>query len=212
MAMFHDRITAPKFQRGLLRAAVPVPTPALTPETVDMLDALSCSEGVSVQSEPKCVVEALLPAESDTADFDERKTAPNDLNSLAQARALHACRELHQALEYGFALLDALDLPPLALDVIDDAIAHLDAMDAPTEDLEDEGLVEDGGDLEAVNEDGDPLDHGEHDGWRRLRRVRVARTEWPVAMAEREAQRLAVIAAVVTSPNVVRFPGRRADG
>ena len=60
----------------------------------------------------------------------------------AQARALHARRELHQALDFGFALLDAFDLPPLALDVIDDAIAHLDALDAPREDLEDDGSSE----------------------------------------------------------------------
>ena len=45
-------------------------------------------------------------------------------------------RELHQALDYGFALLDALDLSPRGLDIIDGAIARLDAMDAPDEDME----------------------------------------------------------------------------
>ncbi len=39
---------------------------------------------------------------------------------LETAQTLHMRRELHQALDFGFALLDALDLPPLALDVIDD--------------------------------------------------------------------------------------------
>ena len=66
-------------------------------------------------------IEALLPAEPDTA---------------AQARALHARREQHQALDYGFALLGALDLSPCGLDIIDGAIAHLDAKDAPDEDME----------------------------------------------------------------------------
>ena len=47
-------------------------------------------------------------------------------------------RELHQALDHGFALLDALDIPPLALDVIDDAIATLKALEAPDEDREDD--------------------------------------------------------------------------
>ncbi len=51
-------------------------------------------------------------------------------------------RELHQALDYGFALLDALDLPPLALDVIDGAIATMDALDAPDEDREDDDPAE----------------------------------------------------------------------
>ena len=73
-------------------------------------------------------------------------------------------RELHQALDYGFALLDALDLPPLALDVIDDAIATLDALEAPDEDLEPWlagahcRLADPTGTLE-----GDTLDDGEHD-------------------------------------------------
>ncbi len=55
---------------------------------------------------------------------------------------------MHQALDYGFALLDALDLPPLALDVIDDAIATLDALDASDEDREDDEVAEDDGTAE----------------------------------------------------------------
>ncbi|MGI3902552.1 MAG: hypothetical protein ACRYGP_16510 [Janthinobacterium lividum] len=70
-----------------------------------------------------------------TVPLDEPDTA-------AEARALHMRRELHQALDYGFALLDALDLPPLALDVIDDAIATLDALDALDEDREDDDPAE----------------------------------------------------------------------
>ena len=99
-----------------------------------------------------------------------------DMHEAAQARALHARRELHKALDYGFALLDALDLPPLALDVIDDAIIALDALEAPREDLEPSlGWTESGprfcgdyqdceldtADADAVNEDAeedDPAD------------------------------------------------------
>ena len=62
--------------------------------------------------------------------------ALDEPDTAAEARALHFRREMHQALDWGFALLDALDLPPLALDVIDDAIATLDALDAPDEDRE----------------------------------------------------------------------------
>jgi len=40
MATFLDSINSPVVQMGLLRSAVPVPTPALTAETVAMLDAI----------------------------------------------------------------------------------------------------------------------------------------------------------------------------
>ena len=76
------------------------------------------------------------------ATFHDRTTAPSRTllpgpgPEAAEARTFHGRRRLTEALEYGFALLDALDLPPLALDVIDDAIAALDALDAPGEDLE----------------------------------------------------------------------------
>lgn len=62
--------------------------------------------------------------------------------SAAEARAIHMRRRLGEALEYGFALLDAFDLPPLALDVIDDAIAALDALEADDEDREDDDPAE----------------------------------------------------------------------
>lgn len=93
---------------------------------------------------------------------------------------------------------------------VERAIDLMDAIDAATEDLEPDPDLEDGSDLEAVDEDGDPLDRGERDGLHSPRRPRVPRTDRPRAMARREAGRLAVIAAVVTSPDVVRFPGRPA--
>ena len=136
MATFHDRTIAPKFQRGLLRSAG---TSCRVLTSAEVVDLVEHREAVSVQAEPKCVAPALLPAEPDTA---------------AQARALHSRRELHQALDYGFALLDALDLSPRGLDIIDGAIARLDAMDAAGDDLEDEGLAEE----EPDAEDDDPVE------------------------------------------------------
>ena len=121
MAIHAHSTTVPASQRGLLRAfadAQPVSTPALTPETVAMLDAI----------------------ESDTIG-DTPEAVRSDLEALLadHGRALHFRRALHEAFDFGFALLDALDaldLSPLALDVIDDAIRTLDALDAPHEDLE----------------------------------------------------------------------------
>ncbi len=67
----------------------------------------------------------------------------------AAARALHMRRALEGALDHGTALLVALGLPRLARpgfvpldpaaigDALDHAIATLDAMDAPADDLED---------------------------------------------------------------------------
>jgi len=116
MAIDAHSTTAPVVQMGLLRSAVPVPTPDLTAETVATLDAI-----------------------------------PPELLSPAQdaAQALHLRRELEGALDHGTALLAALGLPmlvepgfvpldPAAIgDALDDAIATLDALDAPAEDLED---------------------------------------------------------------------------
>lgn len=116
------------------------------------------------------------------------------------------------------AARSATERPVLRLalaDAVERAIDLMDTLDAATEDLEEEPDPEDGADdedsadAEAVDEDGDPLDLGEADGWRRPRRARTPHTEWPIALAERELHRAIVISAVVTSSNVVRFPGRR---
>ena len=52
-------------------------------------------------------------------------------------------RELRKGLDYGLALMDALDLTPRGLDFMDRASAKLDALEAPDEDLEPN---QDGGD------------------------------------------------------------------
>ncbi len=69
---------------------------------------------------------------------DTPEAVRSDIEALLadHGRGIHFKRALHEAFDFGFALLDALDLPPLALDVIDDAIATLDALDAPDEDRE----------------------------------------------------------------------------
>ncbi len=83
---------------------------------------------------------------------------PVDLPNVAQAR--HMRRELERAADHGTALLAALGLPrlvdgafdPLARTAIGDAldvvVAHLDAIDAPAEDLEDDDPLERVGDEE----------------------------------------------------------------
>ena len=57
-------------------------------------------------------------------------------DTAAQARALHMRRELRKGLDHGLALMDALDLTPRGLDLMDRAIAQLDALEAPDEDME----------------------------------------------------------------------------
>lgn len=78
---------------------------------------------------------------------------PVELPSVARSR--HMRRELERAASHGVALLAALGLPrlvdddfaPLDGNAIGDAldlvVAHLDAIDAPTDDLEDDGTAED---------------------------------------------------------------------
>jgi len=220
MAIDAHSTTAPAVQPGLLRTwagAVPVPTPALTAETVAMLDAIPAD--VPHRGAPIC----------SAADLPQ--TVAGDA-----ALALHLRRALEGALNHGTALLAALGLPrlmepgfvpldPAAIgDALDTAIGTLDALDAAGVDLEDDGTAEpslgwiDGkptlsdshDDREAEDErepddEGDPLDRGELDGWRRPRRARVPQTEYPPAMAEREVRRLMVI----VSPNVVPLFGGR---
>ena len=91
--------------------------------------------GVAVS---KCPPGGHFASLSAAADLETCSTCPG----LSEARALHLRRELHQALDFGFALLDALDLSPRGLDIIDGAIARLDAMDAPDEEMEEGGDAE----------------------------------------------------------------------
>ncbi len=128
MAIDAHSTPAPIDHLGLLPSgpigAVPVPTPALTAETVAMLDA--------------------IPADVPHGGAGRVCATVADL-----ASALHMRRALEGALDHGTALLAALGLPrlvehgsvpldPAAIgDALDTAIATLDALDAPDEDLED---------------------------------------------------------------------------
>jgi len=146
MAIDAHSTPAPAVQPGLLRTwtgAVPVPTPALTAETVAMLDAIPAD--VPHRGAPICSA-ADLPC---GAAGDVRHGGAGDA-----AQALHMRRALEGALDHGTALLAALGLPslvepgfvpldPAAIgDALDTAIATLDALDAPDADLEDEGEAE----------------------------------------------------------------------
>ncbi len=133
--------------------AVLVPTPALTAETVTMLDAIPAD--VPHGGAPICSAADLprgditTPALTVGVCCAVQQTAVADL-----ARARHARRALEGALDHGTALLAALGLPslvepgfvpldPAAIgDALDTAIATLDALDAPGVDLEDEGEAE----------------------------------------------------------------------
>jgi len=135
MAIDAHSTTAPAVQPGLLRTwagAVPAPTPALTAETVTMLGAIPPLAPYG--EAPICSAADLPCGDIPTTD-------------LAQAR--HMRRALEGAIAHGIALLDALGLPqlvehgfvpsdgPAIDDALDNAIATLDALDAPAEDLED---------------------------------------------------------------------------
>ena len=134
MAIHAHSTPVPAPQRDLLRAfahprdlaanhrEIPGSCPATTP--------LADPESTATQP---CNASGLAPEEALASTALVGLLAPAE---AAEARALHTRRRLGEALEYGFALLDALDLPPLALDVIDDAIAALDAFEAPDEDRE----------------------------------------------------------------------------
>ena len=132
-----------------------------------------------VDPKPELSPEPLLAA-------DTPEVVRSDIEALLadHGRAIHFKRALHEAFDFGFALLDALDLPPLALDVIDEAIATLDALEASDEDREDDdpaegtalerfgrGFIRAGADDE---EDSDPAERDDHHGteddafpWRR---------------------------------------------
>ena len=127
MAIHAHSIPMPASQRGLLR----------------LVPGLASAEGladVEPIDYPDMVGVALplLPAEPDTA---------------AQARALHSRRALARAADHGVALLAALGLPQLVTagfsgnepaigDALEVVIAHLDALNAPHEDLEEGGDTE----------------------------------------------------------------------
>ncbi len=138
MAMFHDCTAAPVCQRGLLRTAGR-PCAVLTSAEVVALAALPPRDarGRFVELAPELPPGPLLSAEvlHDAASLPKSGDTPDairaDLDALLadHGRALHLRRQLHKALDHGFALLDAFDLSPLALDVVDDSIAALDALD-----------------------------------------------------------------------------------
>ena len=174
MATHVHSTPVPAPQRGLLRAFAG--SRDLTANHREILgscppaDPLAAPESIAPQP---CNASGLAPNEALASTTLAALLEPPE---AAEARGLHSRRRLTEALEYGFALLDALDLPPLALDVIDDAIAHLDALDAPREDLEPSlGWTESGprfcgdyqdcelatADADAVNEDAEDDDPAE---------------------------------------------------
>ena len=135
MATFHDRRLAPKFQAGLLGRAFAHPSafmgqPVGNPDTLASRNPLADPDSTAAQPN---TASGLAHEEALASTALVALLEPAE---AAEARAFQSRRRLGEALEYGFALLDALDLPPLALDVIDDAIAALDALEAPDEDLE----------------------------------------------------------------------------
>ncbi len=123
--------------RPLFSRAYYVPSPAAKPSgrpwwTAESTAAQPCGfSDLAAKEALASTAQPLLPA-------DTPEAVRSDIEALLadHGRAIHFKRALHEAFDFGFALLDALDLPPLALDVIDDAIATLDALDAPDEDLE----------------------------------------------------------------------------
>ena len=125
MAIHAHSTTAPAVQPRLLRGGSAGPCAVLTTD-----------EAIALTADVSDLPPLLLA--------DTPEAVRGDIEALLtdHARAVHLRRELHQALDYGFALLDALDLPPMALDVIDDAICTLDALDASDEDREDGGDTE----------------------------------------------------------------------
>ncbi len=160
MAIYAHSTTAPALQPRLLpfvfQPVPPVNDPRSAVELLDEIrrtierqsdEALAAAE--STASQP-CSTRHLAPEEAlaSTAQpllpADTPEAVRSDLEALLadHGRAIHCKRALHEAFDFGFALLDALDLSPLALDVIDHGIAALDALDADSEDLEDDDPAE----------------------------------------------------------------------
>ncbi len=121
MAIDAHSTTAPGDHRGLSWGAVPVPTPALTAETVATLDAIP--------------PEPLLPAQDAARAIHMRRALEG---ALDHGTALLAALGLPRLAEPGFVPFD----PAAIGDALDTAIATLDALDAPSVDREDEGEAE----------------------------------------------------------------------
>ena len=90
------------------------------------------------QALPSTAHEPLLPAPAPlpslSTAFSRRRAIFGALpidepDTAAEARALHMRQQANAAIVWGFAFLDAFDLGPLALDVIDGAIAEMDRDD-----------------------------------------------------------------------------------
>jgi len=163
MAIDAHSTTVPAVQPGLLRTwagAVPVPTPALTAETVAMLAEVSAEIGEN--SDLAAAAQVFSDSGNNPEDVPHRG-APicsaadlpcGDIPTTDLAQARHMRRALEGALDHGTALLAALGLPrlmepgfapldPAAIgDAIHLAIALLDALDAADVDLEDDGTAE----------------------------------------------------------------------
>ncbi len=176
MAIDAHSTTAPAVQPGLLRThgapsralgksrtvrnlplsilgAVPVPTPALTAETVAMLDAIPAD--ARHHGAPICSAADLPRGDITTRALAGEVCCTVQQTAVADfASARHMRRALEGALDHGTALLAALGLPrlmepgfvpldPSAIaDALDTAIATLDALDAPGVDLKDDGMAE----------------------------------------------------------------------
>ncbi len=155
MAIHAHSTTAPAVQAGLLPrrdargrfvklAAELPPGPLLLiePDTLDAirvdLDALVAKCG-HMSTDPVPAKDTPLtphggaPVRPAVGQTLAELIAPED-RVASVARTLHLRRQLAQAAEHGAALLDALDLSPLALDVVDDAIRVLDALDGDADD------------------------------------------------------------------------------
>ncbi len=86
-------------------------------------------------AQPNLQLEPLLPAASAARTLHLRRQLAQaaEPDTAALARDLHMRRQASAALEWGFAFLDALDLGPAALDMIDGAIAEMDEENGDTD-------------------------------------------------------------------------------
>ena len=138
MATFFDITSASS--RTLLRAGRAPCRVLTTAETVAAIEA-------DIGSVDRCS----MPSDGPLGLL---KSEDPDEIGLVAARTLHSRRALARAADHGVALLAALNLPqivrahmstvdPAAIgDALDVVIAHLDALDAPAEDLEETGDAE----------------------------------------------------------------------
>ena len=135
MAIHAHSTPMPAPQRGLLRATRLGSNSREITGSCPAVEPLAAGEEIALQLQslndlgPKQALVRLAPAAALLPPEPEPDTA-------AQARVLHMRRELRKGLDRGLALMDALDLSPRGLDLIDRAIAQLDALEAPDEDME----------------------------------------------------------------------------